>query len=75
MTLFWLAGAVLFGGVLAPLALMAALVRTPASASSLLLNLEGVFTALIAWVVFADNVDRRIAIGMLAIIAGGAALS
>ena len=71
----WLAGAVLFGGVLAPLALMAALVRTPASASSLLLNLEGVFTALIAWVVFAENVDRRIALGMLAIIVGGAALS
>jgi drug/metabolite transporter (DMT)-like permease len=71
----WLAGAVLFGGVLAPLALMAALVRTPASASSLLLNLEGVFTALIAWVVFAENVDRRIAIGMLSIVAGGAALS
>jgi drug/metabolite transporter (DMT)-like permease len=71
----WLAGAVLFGGVLAPLALMAGLSRTPASASSLLLNLEGVFTALIAWVVFAENVDRRIALGMFAIVAGGAALS
>jgi drug/metabolite transporter (DMT)-like permease len=71
----WLAGAVLFGGVLAPLALMAALVRTPASASSLLLNLEGVFTALIAWVVFAENVDGRIAIGMFAIVTGGAVLS
>ena len=71
----WLTGAILFGGVLAPLALMLGLVRTPASASSLLLNLEGVFTALIAWVVFAENVDRRIALGMAAIVAGGAALS
>ena len=71
----WLGGAVLFGGVLAPLALMTGLSRTPASASALLLNLEGVFTALIAWVVFAENVDRRIALGMLAIVAGGTVLS
>ena len=71
----WLAGAILFGGTLAPLALMAGLSRTPASASSLLLNLEGVFTALIAWVVFTENVDRRIAVGMLSIVAGGALLS
>ena len=71
----WLAGAVAFGGVVAPVALMAGLSRTPASASALLLNLEGVFTALIAWVVFAENVDRRIAAGMFAIVAGGAALS
>ena len=71
----WLAGAVLFGGILAPLALMAGLSHTPASASALLLNLEGVFTALIAWLIFAENVDRRITLGMLAIVAGGAALS
>src|SRR5829696_5513060 len=71
----WLAGAVLFGGVLAPLALMTGLSRTPASASALLLNLEGVFTAVIAWVVFSENVDRRIALGMLAIVTGGALLS
>ena len=71
----WLVGAILFGGVLAPLALMAGLLRTPASASALMLNLEGVFTALIAWVVFAENVDRRITVGMFAIVAGGAALS
>ena len=71
----WLAGAVVFGGVVAPVALLAGLSHTPASASALLLNLEGVFTALIAWVVFAENVDRRIAGGMLAIVVGGAALS
>ena len=71
----WLGGAIIFGGVLAPLALMAGLMRTPASASALMLNLEGVFTALIAWMVFAENVDKRIAVGMFAIVAGGAALS
>ena len=48
---------------------------TPASSSSLLLNLEGVFTAMIAWFIFKENFDRRIALGMLAIIAGGALLS
>lgn len=71
----WLAGAIAFGGVLGPLLLMLGLVRTPASSASLLLNLEGVFTALLAWSVFRENVDRRIALGMLAIVAGGVLLS
>lgn len=48
----WLAGAIVFGGALAPLLLMTGLARTAASAASLLLNLEGVFTALLAWFVF-----------------------
>jgi len=71
----WLAGAIAFGGALGPVLLMAGLGRTPASSASLLLNLEGVFTALIAWFVFRENVDRRIALGMLAIVAGGVLLS
>src|SRR5262249_1519311 len=71
----WLLSAILFGGVIGPVLLMVGLVRTPASSASLLLNLEGVFTAAIAWFVFRENVDRRIALGMLAIIAGGVALS
>jgi drug/metabolite transporter (DMT)-like permease len=54
---------------------MIGLTRTPASGASLLLNLEGVFTALLAWFVFRENFDRRIALGMLAIVAGGVALS
>src|SRR5919199_1242877 len=66
----WLGGAIAFGGVLGPFLLMAGLVRTPASSASLLLNLEGVFTALIAWFVFRENFDRRIALGMLGIVAG-----
>ncbi len=51
------------------------LARTPASTSSLLLNLEGVLTAALAWFVFRENFDRRIAAGMLAIVAGGVLLS
>ncbi len=70
-----LAGAVLFGGVFGPVLLMVALVRLPASGASLLLNAEGLFTALIAWVVFRENVDRRVALGMLAIVAGTVVLS
>lgn len=71
----WLAGSILFGGVLAPILLMIGLSRTPASAASLLLNLEGVLTAAIAWTVFHENVDRRIALGMALIVIGGAVLS
>ena len=71
----WLAGAITAGGVLGPLLLMLGLSRTPASSASLLLNLEGVFTALLAWFVFRENVDRRIALGMAAIMAGGALIS
>jgi drug/metabolite transporter (DMT)-like permease len=67
----WLAAAIAFGGVLGPLLLMVGLRVTPASTASLLLNLEGVFTALLAWFVFRENFDRRIATGMLLIVAGG----
>src|SRR5947207_12461525 len=71
----WLAAAILFGGIVGPVLLLVGLARTPASSASLLLNFEGVFTALLAWVVFRENVDRRIALGMVAIVAGGVVLS
>jgi drug/metabolite transporter (DMT)-like permease len=71
----WLSGAVFFGGVVGPVLLMLGLRVTPASAASLLLNLEGVFTALLAWYLFHENFDRRIAVGMAAIVAGGILLS
>ena len=47
----------------------------PASGASLLLNAEGVFTAVLAWLVFRENFDRRIALGMMAIVAGAVLLS
>lgn len=70
-----LAGAVFFGGILGPVLLMFGLSNMPASGASLLLNAEGVFTALIAWFVFRENFDRRIAVGMIAIVAGAVILS
>lgn len=70
-----LVGAVGFGGILAPVLLMFGLSGMPATGASLLLNAEGVFTAVLAWVVFKENVDRRIALGMLAIVAGAVVLS
>ena len=71
----WLAGAVVAGGMIAPALLMWGLVQMPASGASLLLNAEGVLTALIAWFVFRENFDRRIALGMALIIAGALFLS
>ena len=71
----WLGGAVVVGGVFGPILLMLGLALTPASSASLLLNLESVLTAGIAWVVFRENVDRRVFLGMLAIIAGSVLLS
>lgn len=71
----WLLGAIFFGGVLGPLALMFGLTRTSGAMASLLLNLEAVLTAVIAWVIFKENADRRIVLGMLAIVAGGVVLS
>ena len=71
----WFGAAVGAGGVLAPVLLVFGLVSTDATAASLLLNLEAVFTAVIAWVAFRENVDRRVFLGMAAIVAGGALLS
>lgn len=71
----WLAGAIASGGVVGPVLLTTGLTVTPASTASLLLNLEGVLTAFLAWFVFRENFDRRIALGMAVIAAGGVVLS
>jgi drug/metabolite transporter (DMT)-like permease len=71
----WWAGAILAGGVAAPVLLLLGLRQLGAAQASLLLNLEGVLTALLAWFVFRENFDRRIAIGMAAIVLGGIVLS
>lgn len=71
----WLLGAIFFGGALGPALLMFGLATTHASTSSLLLNLEGVFSALLAWIFFKENCDKRIVGGMFAIAAGGVTLS
>lgn len=71
----YLAGAIAAGGIAGPVLLMEGLASMPATGASLLLNAEGVFTALLAWIVFRENVDRRIAAGMFAIAAGAVLLS
>jgi len=71
----WLAAAIATGGVIGPVLLMFGLNTTQAAAASLLLNLEGVFTALLAWFAFKENADRRIVCGMIAIVLGSLLLS
>jgi drug/metabolite transporter (DMT)-like permease len=71
----WLAGAIAAGGVAGPALLMYGLARTDAGTASLLLNLEAVLTAAIAWLVFQENAGRRVVAGMAAIVAGGIVLS
>jgi drug/metabolite transporter (DMT)-like permease len=71
----WLAGAVLAGGVAGPVLLMVGLSHTAASSAALLLNLEGLATMAIAWLVFRENVDRRLLLGAAAILAGAVLLS
>ena len=71
----WLCAAIVFGGVLGPILLMSGLATTAASTASLLLNLESALTAALAWFVFGENFDWRIASGMAAIVAGSVVLS
>jgi len=71
----WLGGAIATGGVLGPILLMYGLTQTSAANASLLLNLEAVMTALLAWVVFRENADQRIVLGMTLIVTGGVVLA
>lgn len=71
----WLAAAIAAGGVIGPVLLMVGLQHMAASSASLLLTLEGVFTALLAWFAFGENFDRRIALGMALIVLGALVLN
>ncbi len=71
----WLSGAILSGGIIAPVLLMFGLTSLAASEASLLLNAEGVFTVLLAWYAFHENFDRYIILGIIAIVAGAVVLS
>jgi drug/metabolite transporter (DMT)-like permease len=63
----WLAGAVISGGILAPIVLMLSLQNTPASTASLLLNFEGVGTTVIALLFFRESISRRAWMAILVI--------
>lgn len=71
----WLAGATLAGGVLAPIALMMGLRGSPAATASLLLNLEGAATALLAAVLFREHLGGRTWTAVLLVTSAGMALS
>lgn len=71
----WLAAAVLCGGVVGPLLLLFGLAQTEAATASLLLTFEAAATALLAWFIFGENVNRRVAAGMAFLVAGAAVLS
>lgn len=71
----WLAGAIASGGVAGPVLLLIGLAVTPASSAALLLNMEGVLTAVLAWFVFRESFDRRLFIGMVLIVVAGVLLS
>lgn len=71
----WLALAIAMGGILGPVLLMLGLSLTTAATSSLLLNLEGLATMAVAWLVYRENVDRRLLVGAAAILAGAMVLS
>jgi drug/metabolite transporter (DMT)-like permease len=71
----WLAAVVLIGGIAGPLLLMFGLAHTSASQASLLLNLEGLATMALAWLVFKENVDRRLLLGAFAILLGAVVLT
>lgn len=66
-----LAGAVVAGGVLAPVLLLAALRMTLAGSISLLLNLEMVATAVLGVVLFHEHLGRRGWIGVAGVVAAG----
>jgi drug/metabolite transporter (DMT)-like permease len=60
----WLILAILAGGLIAPILLMSSLEITPAATASLLLNFEGVATMVIAFLVFREEVGKRIWIAL-----------
>lgn len=65
--MLWLAGAILAGGVAAPITLLISLNKTPAATASLLLNFEGVATTLLAALVFKEAIGKKAwrAIGLI----------
>lgn len=71
----WLAGAIVAGGIVAPICLMIGLNRITGFAASLLLNFEAAATALIAVFLFRENAGRRVWAALALMTAGGALLS
>jgi drug/metabolite transporter (DMT)-like permease len=71
----WLAGAIVSGGVVAPVLLLWGLAGIGAAEASLLLNFEGVMTAFVAGFLFREAVGVRIWLAALVMLAGGLVLA
>lgn len=71
----WLAGAILSGGILAPISLMTGLTLISGFSASLLLNMEGVATAIIATMLFKESLGRRLVIAIVCVTVAGVLLS
>lgn len=71
----WLLGAILSGGIIAPICLMFGLTRISGFTASLLLNLEGVFTAIIAVIFFKENAGKRLWFALICMTAAGVFLT
>jgi drug/metabolite transporter (DMT)-like permease len=65
----------ILGGALAPALLAFGLARTGATTGSLLLNLEAVFTVLLAAALYREPIGGRIVVALAAMIGGGACLA
>jgi drug/metabolite transporter (DMT)-like permease len=63
-----LALAVLFGGAIGPVLLAVGLADVSPATSSLLLNLELVFTTLVAAIAFGEHIGRRVALGTVLVL-------
>lgn len=63
-----------FGAALGPTALAWGLQRTSAASASLLLTLEAVFTAVLAWVFYREALDARVRWALALLTAGGMVL-
>ncbi|MCA9689239.1 MAG: DMT family transporter [Nannocystaceae bacterium] len=70
-----LLGAVVFGGMIGPVLLLAGLALAPAGSVSLWLNLETVATAALAWLLFREHLDARVAVAVALIVIASALLS
>ena len=71
----WLAGAVVTGGIIAPICLMLGLTKISGYSASLLLNLEGVMTAIVAAAFFKESLGRTFAFALMAMTGAGVILS
>lgn len=67
----WMA---LFGAAVGPVALAWGLQHTSGTSASLMLTLEAVFTAVLAWALYREVMDRRVWAAMGLLLAGGAVL-